>query len=377
MPCVSTGHARAQYRPLFSLSRTKSTRTPRPSPQKAPGACAHARAHNWHATKSSSCLLLSGGRGKDDRIPGSAPRRAAWVSGIILRLSSAPPPSAARNKSVPVKDEQPSASSGLCRVLFIRWHINVWPLRGAVELLLLMKRRRRQPTFLVLFCKPVSASSIKPPCPTKMTPLPLMFVLNASRCDKCRQKENSTVLCFPFFFSLFPPQPVGFGVVGAKSGAAQFRTFSAWDRGPLSAAVEGFTDAATLVSQQSARWHRRKLFCRNRLSLRRPDVSRGGAVCRARRTGSLPSGRTEPGTMGSRGGPRLAAFPQVRNRHDDRQKCKTLNLRSYRRLFFFFFFFIRCLPGTNQHQPVSHLPPGPVGGPNHPTIFFNNGYAHA
>lgn len=28
----------------------------------------------------------------------------------------------------------------------------------------------------------------------------------------------------------------------------------------------------------------------------------------------------------------------------------------------------------NQHQLLSHLPPGPMGGLNHPNKFFNNGY---
>ncbi|XP_037615609.1 lysine-specific demethylase 6B [Sebastes umbrosus] len=33
----------------------------------------------------------------------------------------------------------------------------------------------------------------------------------------------------------------------------------------------------------------------------------------------------------------------------------------------------RCSPGMNQHQLLSHLPPGPMGGLNHPSKFFNNG----
>ncbi|TNM93533.1 hypothetical protein fugu_001709 [Takifugu bimaculatus] len=33
----------------------------------------------------------------------------------------------------------------------------------------------------------------------------------------------------------------------------------------------------------------------------------------------------------------------------------------------------RCLPGMNQHQLLSHLPPGPIGGLSHPNKFFNNG----
>ncbi|XP_060887440.1 lysine-specific demethylase 6B [Labrus mixtus] len=33
----------------------------------------------------------------------------------------------------------------------------------------------------------------------------------------------------------------------------------------------------------------------------------------------------------------------------------------------------RCSPGMNQHQLLSHLPPGPMGGPNHPSKFFSNG----
>ncbi|XP_068164666.1 protein split ends isoform X2 [Antennarius striatus] len=33
----------------------------------------------------------------------------------------------------------------------------------------------------------------------------------------------------------------------------------------------------------------------------------------------------------------------------------------------------RCSPGMNQHQLLSHLPPGPMGGPNHPNKFFSNG----
>ncbi|TMS02134.1 Reticulocyte-binding protein 2-like protein a [Larimichthys crocea] len=31
----------------------------------------------------------------------------------------------------------------------------------------------------------------------------------------------------------------------------------------------------------------------------------------------------------------------------------------------------RCSPGMNQHQLLSHLPPGPMGGLNHPNKFFN------
>ncbi|XP_071389069.1 uncharacterized protein kdm6ba isoform X2 [Centroberyx affinis] len=33
----------------------------------------------------------------------------------------------------------------------------------------------------------------------------------------------------------------------------------------------------------------------------------------------------------------------------------------------------RCSPGINQHQLLPHLPPGPMGGLNHPSKFFNNG----
>ncbi|TNN50474.1 hypothetical protein EYF80_039284 [Liparis tanakae] len=33
----------------------------------------------------------------------------------------------------------------------------------------------------------------------------------------------------------------------------------------------------------------------------------------------------------------------------------------------------RCSPGMNQHQLLPHLPPGPMGGLNHPTKFFSNG----
>ncbi|XP_069375329.1 lysine-specific demethylase 6B isoform X2 [Paralichthys olivaceus] len=33
----------------------------------------------------------------------------------------------------------------------------------------------------------------------------------------------------------------------------------------------------------------------------------------------------------------------------------------------------RCLPGMNQHQLLPHLPPGPMGGLNHPSKFFSNG----
>ncbi|XP_030018764.1 lysine-specific demethylase 6B-like, partial [Sphaeramia orbicularis] len=33
----------------------------------------------------------------------------------------------------------------------------------------------------------------------------------------------------------------------------------------------------------------------------------------------------------------------------------------------------RCLPGMNQHQLLPHLPPGPMGGLNQPSKFFNNG----
>ncbi|KAM3590003.1 uncharacterized protein V6R79_001795 [Siganus canaliculatus] len=33
----------------------------------------------------------------------------------------------------------------------------------------------------------------------------------------------------------------------------------------------------------------------------------------------------------------------------------------------------RCSPGMNQHQLLSHLPPGPMGGLNHPNKFFSNG----
>ncbi|XP_074555194.1 uncharacterized protein kdm6ba [Halichoeres trimaculatus] len=33
----------------------------------------------------------------------------------------------------------------------------------------------------------------------------------------------------------------------------------------------------------------------------------------------------------------------------------------------------RCSPGMNQHQLISHLPPGPMGGLNHPNKFFING----
>ncbi|KAM4611822.1 uncharacterized protein kdm6ba isoform 2-T3 [Polymixia lowei] len=33
----------------------------------------------------------------------------------------------------------------------------------------------------------------------------------------------------------------------------------------------------------------------------------------------------------------------------------------------------RCSPGMNQHQLIPHLPPGPMGGLNHPNKFFNNG----
>ncbi|XP_041635129.1 uncharacterized protein kdm6ba [Cheilinus undulatus] len=33
----------------------------------------------------------------------------------------------------------------------------------------------------------------------------------------------------------------------------------------------------------------------------------------------------------------------------------------------------RCPPGINQHQLLSHLPPGPISGLNHPSKFFSNG----
>ncbi|XP_056224472.1 lysine-specific demethylase 6B [Seriola aureovittata] len=33
----------------------------------------------------------------------------------------------------------------------------------------------------------------------------------------------------------------------------------------------------------------------------------------------------------------------------------------------------RCSPGMNQHQLLPHLPPGPMGGLNHPSKFFSNG----
>ncbi|XP_058479717.1 lysine-specific demethylase 6B isoform X1 [Solea solea] len=33
----------------------------------------------------------------------------------------------------------------------------------------------------------------------------------------------------------------------------------------------------------------------------------------------------------------------------------------------------RCPPGMNQHQFLPHLPPGPMGGLNHPSKYFNNG----
>ncbi|XP_070710415.1 lysine-specific demethylase 6B [Pempheris klunzingeri] len=33
----------------------------------------------------------------------------------------------------------------------------------------------------------------------------------------------------------------------------------------------------------------------------------------------------------------------------------------------------RCAPGMNQHQLLPHLPPGPMGGLNHPSKFFSNG----
>ncbi|XP_044038783.1 lysine-specific demethylase 6B isoform X2 [Siniperca chuatsi] len=33
----------------------------------------------------------------------------------------------------------------------------------------------------------------------------------------------------------------------------------------------------------------------------------------------------------------------------------------------------RCSPGMNQHQLLSHLPPSPMGGLNHPSKFFSNG----
>ncbi|KAK5848555.1 hypothetical protein PBY51_006158 [Eleginops maclovinus] len=33
----------------------------------------------------------------------------------------------------------------------------------------------------------------------------------------------------------------------------------------------------------------------------------------------------------------------------------------------------RCSPGMNQHQLLSHLPPGPMGGLNHPSKLFGNG----
>lgn len=136
------------------------------------------------------------------------------------------------------------------------------------------------------------------------------------RRQAARNKGFLTVFSLSSSLS-FSPQPVG--SVGLKSGAAQFRTFSARDRGPLSAAVEGFTGAASSVSAGSPRSRRRKLLL-NPFTVRRPDVSRGGAVCRAQHTGSLPSGRTEPGTMGSRGGAPLATLRQVRNHRDRTDK---------------------------------------------------------
>lgn len=55
-------------------------------------------------------------------------------------------------------------------------------------------------------------------------------------------------------------------------------------------------------------------FCVADLS--RLDASHSGAVKRARHTGLLPFGRTQPGAMASRERPHLAAICQVRN-HDN------------------------------------------------------------
>lgn len=174
--------------------------------------------------------------------------------------------------------------------------------------------------------------------------------------DSCRRSvarnEGRSHCVFLSFFSLFLRS---FGVVGVKSGAAQFRNLLAV--GPevlfFPAAVEGFTDAASSVSEKGPRACARGVdesFCLKRLTVRRPDVSRSGAVCRARRTGFLPSGRTEPGTMGSRGGPCLATSRQVRN-HQHKQNGKPLNFRLNRRLAFF-------------HQVFARNEPAPTGVPS-------------
>lgn len=38
--------------------------------------------------------------------------------------------------------------------------------------------------------------------------------------------------------------------------------------------------------------------------------------------------------------------------------------------------FVRCSPGMNQHQLLSHLPPGPMGALNYPHKFLSNGYGN-
>lgn len=80
--------------------------------------------------------------------------------------------------------------------------------------------------------------------------------------------------------------------------------------------------------------------------------------------------------MGSRGRPRVAATCQVCS-HDDKNKLTegvfVSRLNRMSDIEVLFVLFVRCSPGMNQHQLLSHLPPGPMGALNYPHKFLNNG----
>lgn len=62
--------------------------------------------------------------------------------------------------------------------------------------------------------------------------------------------------------------------------------------------------------------------------IHRLDASRSRAVWRAWHTGFLPFGRTQPGTMASCGGPRLAAICQVCD-HDNAHRLALTSITCY------------------------------------------------
>lgn len=141
--------------------------------------------------------------------------------------------------------------------------------------------------------------------------------------------------------------------------------------------VNYFSPAVTDVLAKTLKTCR-KLNCICLLS--RLDASHSRTVHRVQHTGPFSSGRTQPGTMGSRGQPRLATSLQVIYLMIMLlvtfliKLCKLSYEKEWSKQNLVFLSFDRCLPGVNQHQFLPHMPPSHMPGLNHPSKFLNNGW---